>query len=165
MCEATACPPVQAVHSKDTREHLNRRSHRLWHGTTDSTAWERGLGHAEWHPFSRRYAVKMPGDPPLATQPIREPSPRQRSGSTASGQQAQHTQRAQHSVTPSLPALQPVPYMVPVAIPTKPTAVSVPAAPVAPRSIYVGNLVGTYRNESPPIGKHGMKPCVSCSGT
>lgn len=171
-------PPfaAQAVHGRLNHEHLGRCTHRLWHGTSSPAAWEKGLGAAEWHPFSRRYAVRMPGASP--GQPMKEKSPVQRSHSIPSGQHAQHSmtseqhaqhsmtsgQHAQHSMTSgqhaqpsataSLPLLQPVPYMVPVAIPTRPTAVPMPAAAAAPRSIYVGNLMGSnaYRNTSPPIG-------------
>ena len=139
---------VQAVEGREQHEQLGRRTHRLWHGTSNPAAWEKGLGPAEWHPFSRRYAIRMPGASSTAQQSKKKSSPSAHSHSTAPGQQAQHSTAqhaaAQHSMVPSLLGLQPPPNPSSAAVPMRMPSGPMPiAAATAPRSIYVGNL-GAY---------------------
>ena len=152
---------VQAVEGREQHEQLGRRTHRLWHGTSNAAAWEKGLGPGEWHPFSRRYAIRMPGASFTSQQPKKKSIPPARSHSTGPGQQAQHSMAqhaaaqhsmaqhaaAQQSMVPSLLGLQPHPNPSSIAVPMRGPSGPMPtAAAIAPRSIYVGNL-GAYAGD------------------
>lgn len=142
---------VQAVEGREQHEQLGRRTHRLWHGTSNPAAWEKGIGPAEWHPFSRRYAIRMPGASPTSQQSKKKSLPSAHGHGTAPGQQAQQSMAqhaaAQHSMVPSLLGLQPPPNTSSIAVPMRGGLGPMPiAAAGTPRSIYVGNL-GAYAGE------------------
>jgi len=131
------------------REQLGRRNHRLWHGTADPKAWERGLAPNEWHPLSRRYAVAQgqglrapalsaASAPAAAAAPVAK---RARSRSVPAMVQPVRTSSA------PLPPPAAVSFMGPGVIPTRPAANPSRAPNAAPRSILVGPVM--YRSQAP----------------
>lgn len=130
------------------KEQLGRRNHRLWHGTADPKAWEKGTAPFEWHPLSRRYAVApslraggQSGSQSAAAAPAAAPAPRQRRRHRSSSSTLPAASQPAWPSSASLPRPASVSFMPPGALPSRPAAAAASQVPgLAPRSILVGTL-------------------------
>ena len=130
------------------KEQLGRRNHRLWHGTADPKAWEKGTAPFEWHPLSRRYAVApslraggQSGSQSAAAAPAAAPAPRPRRRHRSSSSTLPAASQPAWPSSASLPRPASVSFMPPGALPSRPAAAAASQVPgLAPRSILVGTL-------------------------
>ncbi|DBA80372.1 TPA: hypothetical protein ACH3X2_007315 [Trebouxia sp. C0005] len=94
--------------TRNKREQLGRRNHRLWHGTADPKAWERGLARGEWHPLSRRYAVaqglRAPAAPAATTPAVPAATAPAAPAATAPAAPATTAPAAPAATAPAVPA-------------------------------------------------------------
>ncbi|DBA73519.1 TPA: hypothetical protein ACH3X1_011542 [Trebouxia sp. C0004] len=160
--------------TRNKREQLGRRNHRLWHGTADPKAWERGLAGGEWHPLSRRYAVAQGATAPAApaaTAPAvpAATAPAVPAATAPAAAAAPSIKRAKgRSMPPVVPPActssappAPVSFLPPVAVPTRPAANPSRAPSAAPRSILVGTTIMgpvMYRPQAPVLASFPPNP-------